>query len=380
MYRLIAVTLCLTISFTGFALTVHAQSGGDSRSDTGPALAVAIDRSVNRGIDFLQSRGQAADGSFSGETGAAVTALCVDAILKNRPQAIHDPVIQNALKYLESKFQGDGGIYETGSLHQNYETSVAVGALVRSNRDGQYDSALKRAELFLKGMQWDEGEGAETSDTAYGGAGYGKHKRPDLSNTSFFLDALHDLGNGPEDEAIQKALKFVLRTQNLSDEGNDTDFAGKVGDGGFYYTPAAGGQSMAGESDSGGLRSYGSMTYAGLRSMIYAGLTADDPRVQAAMEFIRNTYSLESNPGMGNAGLYYYYHTFAKALDAAGVEVLDDAAGNPHAWRAELANTLIAQQQDDGSWVNKKSDRWMEGDRQLVTAYSLLALAYCRPN
>jgi len=75
---------------------------------------------------------------------------------------------------------------------------------------------------------------------------------------------------------------------------------------------------MAGEyTDSSGrrlLRSYGSMTYAGLKSMIYAGLTQDDPRVKAALEFIRKNYTLEENPGQGQRGLYYYYQTFAKAM------------------------------------------------------------------
>jgi len=343
------------------------------------SLRAQLDQAANRGIEFLRNRGQADDGSFSGETGAAVTALCVRAILTHRPQATGDPVVQKALKYIESKIQGDGGIYATGSRYRNYETSVAVGALLKANQDGRYDSVLKRAELFLKEIQWDEGEGIESSDTAYGGAGYGKHERPDLSNTSFLVDALHELGNGADDESIQKALKFVIRTQNLAGQGNDTPHAEKVGDGGFYYTPAAGGQSQAGEADGGGLRSYGSMTYAGLKSMIYAGVSADDPRVQAAMKFIRRHYSLKENPGMGQSGLFYYYHTFAKALDVADIEVLDDDDGQPHDWRQELTRHLIGLQQADGSWVNGGSDRWMEGDRQLVTAYTLLALGYCRP-
>ena len=333
---------------------------------------------VDRAIRFLESRGQADDGSFSGETGVAVTALCVRAILEHRPLAVNTPTVQQGLAYIESKIQSDGGIYADGSRYRNYETSVAVGALLKANTDDKYNSVLGRAEAFLKGIQWDEGEGIESSEPAYGGAGYGKHKRPDLSNTSFLVQALRELGNDADDEAIQKALKFVVRTQNLAGEGNDTPHAEKVGDGGFYYTPAAGGQSQAGEVDSGGgLRSYGSMTYAGLKSMIYAGLTADDPRVIAAMDFIGKNYSLTDNPGMGKAGLYYYYHTFAKALDVAGLEVIDDASGTPHAWREELSSALIQAQQADGSWVNSENNRWMEGDRQLVTAYALLALAYC---
>ena len=372
--------LCLVVGLAVLGSTVVSgqQTAAIEKQDNRPIEQSQIDRAIDRGIEFLRNRGQADDGSFSGETGAAVTGLCVRAILEHRPQATSDPVVKKGLKYIESMIRGDGGIYATGSRYRNYETSVAVGALLKANTDGQYDSVLRRAETFLKEIQWDEGEGIESSDTAYGGAGYGKHQRPDLSNTSFLIDALHELGNGSDDEAIKKALRFVARTQNLAGQGNDTKYADAVGDGGFYYTPAAGGQSQAGTTEGGGLRSYGSMTYAGLKSMIYAGLTADDPRVVAAMEFIRKHYSLEDNPGMGASGLYYYYHTFSKALSAAGIEVLDDAEGNPHVWREELARTLIDAQQEDGSWVNGKSDRWMEGDRQLVTAYALLSLAYSK--
>ena len=339
----------------------------------------AIDRSVEKAISLLKNRGQNEDGSFSPQTGVAVTGLCVRAILEHRPQAKNQPYIKKSIEYILANAQGDGGLYKTGSLYRNYETSVSVGALVTANEDGKYDSYLKRAEAFLRGLQWDEGEGIESSDTEFGGAGYGSHKRPDLSNTSYFIDALTDLGADSNDEAIQKALKFVSRTQNLAGHGNDTPHADKIGDGGFYYTAAGEGQSKVNPDDNGGgLRSYGSMTYAGLKSMIFAGLTQEDPRVEAAMSFIQNTYSLSENPGMGAAGLYYYYHTFGKALDAADVDLLTDGKGNSHNWRLELGQTLVAAQQADGSWLNTGNERWMEGDRQLVTAYALLALKYCR--
>jgi squalene-hopene/tetraprenyl-beta-curcumene cyclase len=112
--------------------------------------------------------------------------------------------------------------------------------------------------------------------------------------------------------------------------------------------------------------------------MIYAGVSKDDPRVKAAYDWIRRHYTITENPGMGNSGLFYYYHTFAKALDAMGEETITDATGNARDWRADLARQLIATQKDDGSWVNTNS-RWLEGDPNLVTGYSLLALSYCRP-
>ncbi|QEF99432.1 hypothetical protein Mal15_34970 [Stieleria maiorica] len=358
------------------------ESGGTVTQFESPAQTnAAIDKSVELAIGFLKNRGQTPDGAFSPETGVAVTSLCVRAILEHRPSDVDSPAVQKALQYILENVRPSGGIHATGSMYRNYETSVAVGALVAANRDDRYESQLKRAEAYLKEIQWDEGEGVESSDTAYGGAGYGKHARPDLSNTSFLVDALKDLGNDADDEAIQKALRFVSRTQNLAGHGNDTEHADKIGDGGFYYTPAAGGETKVVSEDGdngGGLRSYGSMTYAGLKSMIYAGLTSDDPRVAAAMDFIQKTYSLNENPGMGKAGLYYYYHTFGKALAAADIRVLTDSEGTNHNWRRELAATLVDAQQADGSWVNDGNDRWMEGNRNLVTAYALLALKYCR--
>jgi squalene-hopene/tetraprenyl-beta-curcumene cyclase len=150
-----------------------------------------------------------------------------------------------------------------------------------------------------------------------------------------------------------------------------------VNDGGFYYTVAGGGGNPAGKTDDGGLRSYGSMTYAGFKSMIYAGVKRDDPRVKAAYEWIQKHYTLDENPGMGPAGLYYYYHTFAKALDAIGDAEVVDANGTAHDWRTELADKYILTQNKDGSWVNK-TPRWLEGDPNLVTAYGLLCLSYCK--
>jgi squalene-hopene/tetraprenyl-beta-curcumene cyclase len=213
---------------------------------------------------------------------------------------------------------------------------------------------------------------------SYGGAGYGSQSRPDLSNTSFLIDTLRSLGNGPDDEAIQKALIFVSRCQNLESPHNDSPHAAKVNDGGFYYTVAAGGESKAEPIPSGGLRSYGSMTYAGLKSMIYAGVDKDDPRVQAAVKFLQQNYDIDSNPGMGQQGLFYYYHTMAKALAAVGGDSFKDANGKNQEWKAQLRSKLKDLQQPDGSWVNPNT-RWMEGDPNLVSAYALLTLAQCKP-
>jgi squalene-hopene/tetraprenyl-beta-curcumene cyclase len=364
---LVAVLIAI---FSG--VTTVAQEDPASNSD-----AQAYEQTVQKAINFLATKGQAEDGSFSSYAGPGVTALATTALLRHG-RTPEDPLVAKSLAYLQQFVQPDGGIYGTGSLYRNYETCLAMLCFTEANADGRFDRLLARAEAFAKGLQWDEGEGAAPTDTAYGGAGYGKHKRPDMSNTQFFVEALKAVGNDENSEAIQRALIFVSRCQNLETEHNTTPFATKNPDGGFYYTAAAGGSSQAGETPQGGLRSYGSMTYAGLKSMIYAGVGPEDPRVQAAIKWLQKNYDLQSNPGMGDAGLYYYYHTFAKALDAADYQVFVDAEGNRHDWRAELRQELIRRQQPDGSWANE-NDRWLEGDPSLVTAYALLALAYCEP-
>ena len=332
---------------------------------------------VNRAVEYLKVRGQADDGSFSGAAGVGPTGLVVTALVSVGATA-EDPVVVKALKYLEANVQPDGGIYKVESKHRNYDTCLVMVAFASVNKNGKYDALVKKAEAFVKDIQWDEGEGKEKSDLFYGGAGYGSSSRPDLSNTSFMIEALKSLGNGPDDEAIQKALQFVSRCQNLESPANNSPHAAKVNDGGFYYTVAGGGESKAGNEENGGLRSYGSMTYAGLKSMIYAGVSKDDPRVKAATEFLRKNYDLDSNPGMGLQGLFYYYHTMAKALDAFGEEFFTDAKGVKHAWKDELRMKLATLQLADGSWVNENT-RWMEGDPNLVCGYALLALSFCKP-
>jgi squalene-hopene/tetraprenyl-beta-curcumene cyclase len=324
---------------------------------------------------FLKPR-QEANGGWSTAAEPGISALVVTALLRSGQVTASEPVVTKALAYLEGFVGPKGGLE---GPHANYLTSIALLAFHEANSGHRYDGVIKAGQNFLKGVQWDETEGKKPDDPFYGGAGYGgKNSRPDLSNTSFYIESLRETGLPADDPNLQKAVLFLSRCQNLKSEFNDQPWAGKVNDGGFIYTTAGGGVSMAGGDPGGGLRSYASMTYAGLKSMIYAGLNQNDPRVKAAYEYIRQHYSLEENPGLGQAGLYYYYHTFAKALAMLGKPTLVDSSGHSHDWRAELVEALAKRQNANGSWVNP-ADRFLEGDPNLVTAYALLALAYTRP-
>ena len=365
-------TICL-VCFAVLCASFAQAAGFDQKK---------YEQAVSKAVDFL-SKSQAKDGSFSSQTGAAITGLVTNALLRSG-RTPEDPMVAKALKYIEGFAQPDGGIYAPNSQVRNYETSIGLVALKAANKDGRYDKIIAAADKFMRDKQWGEAESIDKSDPRWGGAGYGgRNNRPDLSNTSFMMDALEATGAGPDDPAVKNALVFVSRCQNLESEYNTTAFAAKINDGGFYYTPAAGGASMSKETvPEGGLASYGSMTYAGLKSMVYAGLTPSDPRVKAAVEWVKKNYDLTSNPGMGpgngNAGLYYYYVTFAKAFQALGQDVIEDAKGVKRDWRADLVDELVKRQQADGSWVNE-NQRFMESNPILVTGYGLTALTYCKP-
>ncbi len=368
---LIVAAIVLVMEISGVATRLW---GADTqRVGADPEL---YQSTVARAIQFLSSR-QVDDGSLSAQIGVGPTALAGLGLLRSGP-AVDDPRVVKILEYLEQYTQESGGIYVPGSRIPMYETCVALVCFHEANRNGRFDKIIQEGEKFIRGGQWDESKGKDPSDPSYGGTGYGGKSRPDLSNTAFFIDALKSCGAGADDPAIQRALIFVSRCQNLETEHNTTPFAAKVNDGGFYYTCVLEGQNEERQTSSGGLRSYGSMSYSGLKSMIYAGLTKDDPRVKAAVTWIRKNYDLKSNPGMGSAGLYYYYHTFAKALDALGIDEIEDAQGRKHDWRRDLTEELARRQQENGSWVNENR-QWMESDPNLATAFALLALSYCRP-
>jgi squalene-hopene/tetraprenyl-beta-curcumene cyclase len=342
---------------------------------------------VGKAVNFLRPR-QGADGSWSGTREPGITALVVTALLRSGQVAPGEPAVTKSLAFLERYVSPKGGFAE--APHSVYTTSVALMAFHEANRGGRYDRIVKGGQEFLKTSQFDEGEGKGRDDPAYGGLGYGGgNSRPDLSNTSFGIEALRDTGLPADDPALRKALIFVSRCQNLKGEFNDQEWAGKVNDGGFVYNPAGpagegpgrstkGGAAVKSRAADAGLRSYAGMTYAGLKSMIYAGLTQDDPRVKAAITYIKNHYTLDENPGQGRRGLYYYYQTFAKALSLLGMPTIVDAAGQSHDWRSELVAALAKRQTAAGGWANP-DDRFLEGDPNIVTSYGLLALHAARP-
>lgn len=507
--RLALAPLALAL-LAGVATSAFAQ-GANLRAQPAQPAAPAADHQddwrpqaqamLSKAQGFMRDR-QHASGGWGVRDGAptfpAITALAVMGFLDgpaSAPSTVNpaDPAMQKALDFMLSKQQPNGGIYD--QILPSYNSTICLSALTRYPDPRAKDAAAKALQ-FLRTLQWSETaqNQADLTDVAkaigpdhssYGGVGYGRHGRPDLSNTSFFVEALHDAGVEHDDPAFQRALVFLQRTQMLDatdQPGNDMEYADGSTQGGFIYAPSPNkdrlgeGSSPAGEiveSLSGGpgtvakidlgldaenkprlmtrdeiksvvmraaatiegwskdaqavivmgvtadnanaqtydvrtpvqdaaalenalkaafkeaqlepaihvdatpewqgisrLRAYGSMTYAGFKSLIYAGLSQNDPRTAAAKTWIEQNYTVDENPGMGSDGYYYYLVAFSKALDAAE---MDTVAGRN--WRSDLVAKLTSLQNDDGSF-RPIDDRWMETDPELITAYSMIALQH----
>ena len=364
-----------------FLLILGAFGNALSQDSVSLSLRKEAEHSIDFGLKWLEQN-QQSDGSWSHYP--AITALAATAFLKS-PKGYTEQnnfALSKAMEFILHCQQKDGGIYVDDLA--GYNTAICLMALVAA-KNPNHDDAIRRARDFLLSLQFDENTGIVKSDVRYGGIGYKEKERPDLSNLQWAIEALkasedqRKLGEANakpqefsgkeqgEKVAMSKnlfwgrAIHFLQRCQNLKGS-NDQSWAGN--DGGFIYNPDT---SKAGEHTS-----YGSMTYAGIKSFIYAGVDKNDKRVKAAYNWIRNHFTVENNPEMGVQGLFYYYQTMAKALDAYGEDTITDSSGTKHNWREEMLKKIVSIQDGEGFWVNK-NNRWWENKKELVTAYTVLA-------
>ena len=384
------------------------------------ASATSVDdlarASLSRGLAWLRDN-QKEDGSWSQPAFPGLSALCLWAAAKSGDPAMAGAVEKGAA-FVAGFAQEDGGIYRpaqpgrrgSGGL-STYNTAICMMALHQVD-PVKYAPIILKAREYVASSQLvgdSGGEGAVAAGS--GGFGYNRPLSPeerarraemmrqmgggaggppagrgaggppmdraDLSNTGWALMAmrttegvedLRPAGEAHVDIQWDKALAFVESMQNRNPEDPDAD-------GSFGYE--RGGERDGRAEGPGGkvaLRGFGSMTYDGLESMIYANVGRDDPRVRSAVAWAARHWTVDENPGSGQRGLYYYYTIVGKSLSlfTKGAE-FKGADGKVVDWRGDLVRRLAATQRGDGSWANDDNSFW-EGDPALVTAYSLLAL------
>lgn len=349
------------------------------------SLRNEIQRSIDRGLAWLTAN-QNSNGWWQTADHPAVTGLALitfngDPMDRYRGKAPEH--LNRAYSFLMSQVKPNGSICVTNL--PTYNTAISMMALLSAN-NSQYDPIVRKARAFLIGVQHDFGEKGKLDTPFDGGFGYGlpSDKVSDMSNTLLALEAMYYskrlIADQPASESKnlnwEAAIHFLQSCQNLPSHNNASWVSSDPKDrGGFIYHSGRSNAGVVTNAATGriALRSYGSISYAGLLSYIYADLRRDDPRVKAVIEWLKNNYTLEENPGMGTAGLFYYYHTMTKALHASGMGDLELQNTKHVNWRQDLALKLIQLQQRDGSWVNQNA-RWWEKESALVTSYALLSL------
>jgi squalene-hopene/tetraprenyl-beta-curcumene cyclase len=390
--RVLVSCLATAFALAGTAAPTFANTAVPlpSEAQANQSLRQEVDHSIARGCEWLLGQ-QKTSGAFSEERTPALTALALTALL--RSDIAHSPAqlaeIEKGYAFIRSQAKPDGGIYaETLS---NYNTALVLLALLQKAE--QSDSPLiEAARNFLVHQQASDMFRPELN----GGVGYGptgvnpRRAHPDLDNTLVSLEALRAFELAHKARELKQpastqhqfdwkaAASFVARCQNLAATNPQPWVAHADSErGGFVYYPGfSNAGEVAEEGDRMALRSSGSMSYAGLLSFIYCEIPAEDPRVTAALAWLRNNFTLEENPALGKQGLFYYYHLMAKALTASGTKALE-TQGKTRDWARELGVELINRQASAGFWVND-TGRWMEKNEVLVTSYCLLTLELIR--
>jgi len=371
MKNLIHSTLAAVSICSATALTTQAQDNPYI------SLKLEMENSIRTGNGYLKKQ-QNEKGYWKEETIPAYTALSIAAAMRdpNLDEGKTPEHIKTAYTWLLSNQKESGAIYGKGLA--TYNTATSIMALVASGDEAHVQPILK-ARAFLISQQANFGKNSPM-DKYTGGIGYGgSHPHSDMSNTYLSIEALKlseqiakDGKNGEQpDLDWESALSFINRCQNLEKTNDQPNISN---DGSFIYFPGdskAGTQKNADGTET--LRGYGSISYAGLLSLIYAEVEKDDPRVKTVIEWLNANFSLKENPGLGQQGLYYYYHAMAKALTAAGIDKIKTKDGKEVDWRKELATLIITAQREDGSWVNENA-RWWENQPELVTCYAVLTL------
>lgn len=347
----------------GFTVIVRAEP-------LSPEMMAQVKGSLQKGVSWLQAQ-QKPNGSWSEEKMPALSALPLWAMAAAGIPTT-EPSQKKAVAFLLSCQNPDGGVYvnnpdRKGGGLGNYNTCISVMALFATGRKDLMPAVLKARAYIASSQHYGD-------DSHDGGFGYDQSARrlyTDLNNTHYALDAMRrtqaaedfrPAGEKRVDVNWDSALKYVERMQNT--EG-DTK-------GGFAYnTTDPKGGAVTNAQGKVTLLAYGSISYAGLLSLIHAQLTPSDPRVRSALDYASKHWTLEENPGQGQQGIYFYYNIISRALSASGVEEVRDTIR----WREDVVRKVLALQKADGSWVNE-NNRWWENDPVLATAYALLALEF----
>ena len=351
-------------------------------------------------------------------TNIPYTAMVLDAIIGTKAWDAANPKIKDSVDWLATVQEPGGGwsyapadvLPQAKGVRAVYITGIVASLFSELNKmdgpwKGKLNDNIAKAVDYLKQSQVGNPDGPaadyDKNKTGYGGWAYSKEeidtgvldKKPasNMSTSTYAIDALHDCGVDKGDPLWEDALTFLKRNQNageVQDEGFEAMINGKKLKVAEKGDPNYGGSIYSEETSKPGMRenedgtvtllSYGTMTYNLLRCYLFAGLKKDSLPVKLAWGWIQRNYTVKGVPGWqagkDDNGLYYYYLSMGKTLNALGVDVVEEEErGLKHNWREDLVKELKSRQKDDGSWVNS-NPHWQEDSPVLCTCYALGAM------
>jgi len=313
--------------------------------------------------------------TFSGKAAPDIVAVVMAAQLTACTGYVDSARVAEGLKRLERILNDDAS--RMADDRQTFVLSFGLMAIVGAKDFGRYDRLIERTRDRLKAVQWDATGGNAESKSFLGGAGYKSLAPPDLYHTSLAIESLRRAGVPASDPFMQRAIRFVSSCQCLENEGSPAASFGATERGGFSIAPPAPNGSKGKREADDSLPPCGSLTCAGLKSLIYCGVPKEDRRVVAALDWVRRNYTLAANPGMSipRFRLYDYYLSLSGAMTVFHEDSIVDAKNVRHNWRRELEQVLEAEQQPDGSWLNPaEADTLAEAHPLVTTSLAVMTL------
>ncbi|MBU1429402.1 hypothetical protein KKF91_02460 [Myxococcota bacterium] len=325
-----------------------------------------VNQAIEDGLQFYRNQ------ESNGNLGGHATGLCMLAFLEKRASPDWQapslgyrnslPDDQNRLqrmaRYLinmDPALNSNGRAYSygTGSSLMGLSLYLSTGGPDNVGASVLVSQAISNGAVALQATQSHRADWCNNGGWSYNNPA----SDGDLSTTQFSMAGLSAAAAhwGAADDVLPNTIPFLQNTQRA--------------DGGHMYRGCASSDSIH------------SMTASGLWTYRLAGLTADDARTQRTMTWIRDHWEYENRI---NWGYYYYMWAVAKALEVSpntgGPGVYEDSVGGgrdmavlgfpeePNNWYSDLAYTLLAQQQANGSWIYNSWSVYAE------TAFALLVL------
>ena len=327
------------------AMAGLALAGAAAGGQAGEASPAAVDTAVRRGAAWLagqfteagpvKQETDANDVTFGGRTALGVYALLAAGRDANAPP------LRPAIDWLVS-----------ARLNGTYAVALRARAL------GNVSTPAARKRLAADARWLVESAGPA------GGYGYRPHDaggaewRWDNSNTQMAVLGV---------DAAARAGVAIPQAYWLRQERHWR--AEQQGDGGWGYSAQRAGV---------GIKTYGSMTAAGVASLLICLDHLDRPEyaqcrpgqasgpIERGLGWLAERYSITANPGLGSNRYGYYLYALSRVGMASGRERL----GGP--WYADGARHLLARQHSDGSWWAVEARAFRE------TCFALLFLARSR--